>query len=597
MTPTDAFGLSGAWSAAAESVIRLMTDGVDPRDLVLAEGYGSTLAVERYAREYCRVSPRASLAITYGIASVGVCVAGQGAWVLPCPIKGGGELEVPLIQHFIGVAPSGWRKSTALDSARRPLQRALRKGVRARTEALRVMRDQAERIARELLEQNPDPRRGGNGADIDRKQFVTIFTAGICPSTTIKDPTVEALRDFIIENGGVGAVLSAEADVFRNIAAYASDSGSLTFFLDLWQQESISTARVSKGLIQMDEAALIMAVLFQNDVFAEVTGGSGSRGGGADSFISRGMFGRFFVVRAAEAGGYIELAQDYADDDDFAATGLDGMCDENGVVTALGDALIEYEGNLEKLVEESNPYRMHKALRNKWDSAMREYGSDLQIGEFEEIPRHRLHLDAAARLAYRRVQRLQLAVESALAEPQIEEDVRQVFSPLASRITQHIMREALTMALGAGYRTVTGPMIEDAATRLFPWRVAHTADALLTRSQEIATENVARMSVENPTMADRTPDGAVLRALAKLAATGTAQERGQGFTRSQVSAKVRDGFSSKTARNGVSGLVASTLERLVSAPDGVVTARVDGMDGRKQPVIRYMITERAMLAE
>jgi hypothetical protein len=455
------------------------------------------------------------------------------------------------------------------------------------------MRTFAERRAREALqnqEPGPEPRRGQPAADIDRKQFTSVFTAGICPSTLLKDPTMESLRDFLVEQGGVAGVRSAEADVYRNIAAYTRDTGSLTFLLDLWQQEGISTARVTAGLIQMEEVALVMTVLLQNDVFAEVTGGG--RGGGTDNFISRGMFGRNWVVRAPDVGGYEELAKEYSDDDDFTAGGPDGMCDENGVVTPLGDALIEYESNLASLVEESNAYRMTKALQNAWSKAMREYGSDLQIDEFEDVERHRLHLDAKARLAYRRVQRMQLAIEGALNDPMVEDDVRAVFNPLAARITQHIMREALVMAVGAGYRTVTAEMIEDAATRLFPWRVAHTADALLQRSSDIATEAVAKMSLQNPTMEDRSVDGAVLRALSKLAAEATPEERAEGYLRSKITDRVRNSFSDKASRRGVGDLVWKTLDRLAATEGSGVTSTFEGVDARKVPVFRYNMTTR-----
>src|SRR6478752_4187512 len=248
---TKGFGLTGPWAAAAARITEMMTNGVDLSELTLPEGLGSGYAVEKYAREYCKVHPRSNLAIMYGIISVGVCVAAQGAWVLRAPIKGGGYLEVPVIQHFMGVAPSGWRKSTALDAAGKPLNRVLAKGVRHRMEIAAALRRNAEAQARE----NAEP----GAPAFDAKQFSAVYNAALCQYTTMRDPTPEAIRDFLVNNGGVAAIRSAEADVYRNLSAYnkPGDSGTLTFFLDGWGQENIETARVGRGMISIESATLL----------------------------------------------------------------------------------------------------------------------------------------------------------------------------------------------------------------------------------------------------------------------------------------------------------------------------------------------------
>lgn len=587
MTTKGGFGLTGEWVKAMETMIHTMTDGVDPRDLQLPVSSQSELAVEKYVREYCATSSRASMAIMWGIATVGVCTATQGAWVLPCPIAGGGVMEVPCIHHFIGVAPSGWRKSTALDAARRPLVRVLRTGVADRERTCRRDRSTAERAARQNLETMPV------GTTFDSKQFATVYTAGICPHTLLRDPTVEALRNFIVDNGGVGSVQSAEADLYRNLTLYNSGgaSSSLTFFLDLWQQEEISSARVGQGLMSMPEVAFTQTVLFQSDVFAEVTGGSGLRGSTADSFVSRGMFGRIWVVKAEETGGFEAIAAAYGDDDDFDYDGLDGMSvrGDVGNLTPLGWALKEYEDGLESLVAESNYYRMGKGIRRAWEKLRVEHGADLQVPEPEVPQRRVIKMDKDARLAYRRVQRLQLAVEAALNDDLIEDDVRSVFTPLAARLTQHIMREALVMALGSGYRTVTGAMITDAATRIIPWRLAHTADALLQRADEIATENVARMVVENPRMESRAPKVMVLQVMASLSLKSPSLID-EGIPATEIVQRVKDATGSKSAKAGVPNLVRRVLEELHADP----TSGVDAVASSQ--IMRYRISREAIAA-
>jgi hypothetical protein len=562
----------------------MMTNGVDLSELTLPIGPSSELAVERYAREYCNVHPRSNLAIMYGIASVGVCVAAQGGWVLQAPIKGGGHLEVPVIQHFMGVAPSGWRKSTALDAARKPLNRVLAKGVRHRMEISSTMRRNAEAFARE----NADP----GAPAFDPKQFAAVFNAGLCQHTTMKDPTPEAIRDFLVNNGGVAAIWSAEGDAYRNLSAYnkPGDTGSLSMFLDGWGQENIETARVGRGMISIDTATLLQTVLFQSDVFAEVTGGG--RAGGADSFVSRGMFGRIWVVRATEVGGFEALAQEYCDEDDFTADGVDGM-EVMGEKSQLGWALFDYENALTDLVRESDAYRAHKAMRRAWELQRTDHGTALQVPEVNGIERHVIHLNAEARLAYRRVQRLQLAIEAALYADGVDEDTRAVFNPLAARITQHVLREAIVIALGSGYRTVSGQHIEDAATRLLPWRIAHTADALLMRADELATDQLAKLIKENPRREDRTARAIVMKVVAQMTAELPEPLRDAGIGRFQIRERVLN-MLPKDQQGSVGSLTDRILSDLVGTPGSGLRMAAASADAPHGLGERYAIDQDSL---
>ena len=75
-----------------------------------------------------------------------------------------------------------------------------------------VLRTSAEAAARDYLSAQ------AAGAHLDPKQFAEVYKAGLCPVTVVKDPTMEALGQLLANNGGVGAVMSAEADIFRTIA-------------------------------------------------------------------------------------------------------------------------------------------------------------------------------------------------------------------------------------------------------------------------------------------------------------------------------------------------------------------------------------------
>lgn len=584
------FDLRGPWADAARTIVLSMTRGVDPRDLELPLGPFSEVGAERYAREYVAAAGNASLGVVYAVAMVGVCTATQGAWVTLCPLHRAGWLEIPTIQYAMAVADSGVGKSTILDAALRPLRRVLAAGVSRRTERLVALRSQAERRTRERLGEEV-----GLGVRFDPKQFAAVYNSGICPVTLLKNPTMEALEQTLVTNGGHGTVASAEAEIFRAMSAYNPDGGSLSLLLDQWSQEHVSTARVGRGLVEMDNVSLNLMVLFQSDVFADVTGGINGRAGGGDSFISRGVFGRAWVVRAAHLGGYERLAAFYADDADEEHVGTDGYTLATGERTPLGAALHDYEANLNSLVEESDDYRAAKALQRAWRLGLIEHGPDHQVGQPPLPVRRELHLGMpAAREAYRRVQRLRLYVESELHDDRVDEDVRAVFLPLATRITQHVMREAAVISLGAGHRTVGAKAITDAATRLIPWRIAQTADALLTRQAEITTSLITEAARSNPTNADLSIAGIVAGHLAQLA-TLNLSERADGFTRSQIANRVRPGLRRQRGTgSGIGKIVGAALDELVADKSSGIQ-RVPGKPGAAgQEVWRYTIADAAI---
>lgn len=583
----DAYSLKDAWLETLTALIDMMKDGeVDPRMETLPEGISSGSGVEYYARTVCEANPRSDLGVIYALASVATCIATQGGFVVQCPIAGGGWLEIPGIQHFIGVAPSGWRKSSALAVAQKPLERALAAGEHARRE--RVME-----LVVEMKTQVVRDNRGDPEFILDDKQFSEVFNAGLCMSTLVKDPTVEALRNIAVLNGGCVAALAGEADVFRNVSAYSKngDAGSLTFFLDLWDQASISTARVGAGMMHMPEAALWLGVLFQTDVFAEVTSGGGGRGGtGADSFMSRGMFGRIWVVETSATGGFAAIAADYGDDVIHTHDGPEGIADSDGMITPLGLALLDYEHQLTELVQQTNDYRMSKALDHAWKAASTKHGADLQVPEAVAEPREALRLSHSAQRGYNRLQRLYNALEEALAG--MDEDAQSMWGPLVSRYVQHVMREALIVTLSSGSREITEETIEDCATRIVPWRVALHTKALVRRTDDRMQDLVASSAMDNPRAEDRTPAGRIRTLMGKMARE-MPDKASDGWGKRDITRK----FESTLPRQGKKGaakLVADALEKLCKDPDSGVAM----VEGKPNPVsglrtFRYTIEDWA----
>lgn len=579
----DAFSLRAEWADATARIIQMMDSGI-AADSYLPEGPSSRSGVEAYARALCADNPRADLGIMYGLASVATCVAAQGGIVAKVPIAGGGWLTVPAVQQFIGVAPSGWRKSTALGVVQGPLDRVLENGVRHRRQLISgLLADEKTRIANDNLA----------NADflINDKQLAEVFTGGSCPDTLVKDPTVESLRNIAVRNGGCVGVLAGEADVFRNISAYSNDPGSLTFFLDLWDQGDIATARVGAGMMSMSDAALYLGVLFQTDVFAEITSGSGGRGGtGADSFLLRGMFGRILVVQTDSVGGFSEVAAAYADDVIHENAGPDGLTTKAGELTPLAAAIMSFERNLADLVHETDEYRMYKGLNQAWAQAASRHGTDLQVAEIEVKPQIEIFLDASAQQAYNRCQRMYNALEASLAE--MDEDANVMWGPLVARYVQHTMREALVIALSAGRLEITGTDITDAATRLIPWRWALTTRALSKRQHDRVADILALAGNDNPRGEDRTPEGRVLAAMSKMA-RDTPEARDQGYTMEEVCYKITSMMSSRQARRNVKAVVQAALMSLANNPlSGVKRKFV--LEG-EQKVTRFVIAEDAVV--
>lgn len=586
----EIFKLEGPWLEAFRNIRTMMETGeVDPRWAELEKGPTSEVGVEKFSRQVIESNPRMDLGIIHGLASVATCVAAQGGIVIDCPIANGGWLKVPAIQHMIGVAPSGWRKSTAISIVQKPLDQALKDGEKARrTELQRLLRDAREEWERGVMAL-PD------AAPRDDAQFSQVFLGGLCPVTVIKDPTTEALRNIAVQNGGTTAVLSGEADVFRNIRAYAPDGGSLTMFLDLWDQGTISTARVGGGVMSMQEAALLMGVLFQTDVFSEVTSGTDGRGGiGADSFLSRGIFGRMWVVEVASTGGFASLADQYADDTVHHYDGEDGDVIGPGEMTPLGWARADFQQTLEGLVAQTNDYRMRKALNQAWRELSGKRGVDVQVPEIEPIPRQSLRLDAAAQREYNRVQRLYLALEQSLEE--MDDDATMMWGPLCSRLVQHVMREALVVTLSSGSRQVTAETIRDCATRVVPWRWAMTTQALGRRAVERAEDILSRAAINNSKGTDLTPRGRVKDAMARMWKDASDDEKAQGWTKTEIVAKVT-GMLDRSNRKNVASLVGNALEELSSdAATGINQVRSGTTRVGGQPIWRYTIAEWCIVA-
>jgi len=558
MPETDAYDLPPAWASAAETIKNLI-DGGEMLELAkeLPEGPASKYGLENYAREYCRVRPNADLSIIYAILGVTTCVAAQGGFVIQAPLADGGFLNIPAIQMVFGVAPSGWGKSTALDVGMYPLLLALASGKRERRDLMIGMKE----AAMAAFENSPDAQ--ANNTLANEEQFRFVYDAGLCPKTLTEDATQEAMRDQCVVNGGHVAAVAGEPDILKNVGAYSKGDGSLTLILNLWDQRGIDTTRVSNPDLFVAEASLAMCILFQDAVFAEVTSGNANgMGSGADNYTLRGVFGRCWVVQTSKTGDWVEIARTYSDDNDFEIDPSDPT--GYGLDTPLAAAATDYMLNLVQAQTDSNVYRMNKAIHRSWDLATRKYGSDLQVPEPEEGTREVLHLDAEGRKAYRRVQRLMQCIADHVHSSE-DAEAKELWAPTAARIVQHVLREALVMSLAAGRREVTAEFIEDAATRILPWRWCQSANALTIRSLERA-ENVMVDAVlnHNPNQKDLSADAMIKDILLKLGQEDSVLAA-KGLPLSKLRDKVKTRLHPRH-RNGVNRLLKLSLEALTADP-------------------------------
>ncbi len=562
------------WASAAKTIKDLI-DGHDEVMILakeLPEGPGSALGLERYAREYCKVNPQTDLAMIYAILGVTTSFAAQGGYVLTAPLSGGEWLNVPAIQMVLGVAPSGARKTTSLNVGMKILERVLDYGLSERRQLLPGLKAQAER---EFMDHRVDP----DLVPVDA-QFKEVYDAGLCPKTLISDATQESLRNLAVSNGGHVGVIAAEADLFRSATAYSGGGdANYSLLLNGWDQGRIDTARVSNADLQIKEASLPLCVLFQTAVFAEVTSGN-SRGMGSsgDTFIEKGMFARMWVVETQEVEDYSQVLTAYADDNEFDNdhNDLDGYRDADGNTTPLGRAAMDFEFALRELVSDSNIYRVNKAIHRAWHMASTKYGIEMMVPEPEQAYREVIHLDKAGLLAYRRLQRMMAEIQQYIQDQQ-DEDLKSLWMPMAARITQHVLREALIVALASGSKKVTADLIEDAACRILPWRWCYSADALTKRANERAEDVVAATLTQlNTAQRDLTAPSMIRDILMNLAKDDKTLTN-PGIPSSKLTERVRSRLP-RDRRNQVATLLKTNLPILTSDPKSGIT-EIEGKPG------------------
>lgn len=559
MTPIQPPGtdIAKAYAAARDQIVRLIRDGVRDADRVLPLGASSFGGAEALARAYCAATPQSDLAMLLPILTVGVSIAAQGAYRMELPVPGG-QLVVPVVQQFVGTAPSGNDKSTTLRVMSKPVEHAMTQAARSRSASVHdhilAATDDAQAAVQE---------RGGDWAK-ESKQLGEVFGAGHCAFYKTSDPTPEALKAFIAAQGGVGVIEADEPDVFRNLRAYTDDGGSLTPMLIGWDQGNLATYRVSTGSTVMDEVVVPMAVLLQGEVFTDMTGGTG-RGG--DSFIERGMFSRIWVADAhippPPGGGEFPGEDAYVGSEDPDR-------DEHGQLTPLGKARQNYAGAVEFIAQAASEYRMRKAQRFAWLAAQATYGERLLVRKPPPAEKPIvLSLDRAALREFLRVQWLRdevIAAVDKLAEA--EPSVRGLWHPLAKRLTQHVMRDAAIMAMSHGeHDAVSAEWIRDAATRLVPWRWALSVECLGRRAAEAGDVTIETALTGNPTMDDRSPTSLIVKALQTLT-EGSRTQPGERYrtewTASLVKQKAKNSIPS-AKRKGIGPAIEQALAAAVAS--------------------------------
>jgi hypothetical protein len=307
------------------------------------------------------------------------------------------------------------------------------------------------------------------------------------------------------------------------------------------------------------------------------------------------VFGRFLVVEATKTDGWVEAAAEYADDVpwDISNQDADGMTDRYGEISLVGIALKSYRESLKNLVLESNEYRMKKALHHAWLQASTTYGNDLQVPEITMPERIEFTLDDEALIEYNRVQRMYHALADYLSEA--DSDVQSLWEPLIARFVQHVLREALTITLGAGKRVVTAEILRDAALRIMPWRIGLSAKALTRRNNERVEAIISQSFAENSRQDDLDVPSKVLKVMAKMATEGDENSRQWGWTTTEIVRRCTSTIP-KPSRRGVGERIRKALDELLRTPGSGIVPVDPPSDADKTWTDHFTITAVAVAA-
>lgn len=571
------------WSAVFDRAVDALSGkaapGGDPGKAVA----GPETVLETYARAVSGASsPGVSLALTLPMALTVGSVCGQGAFWARVKLSGGGRLDVPMILQSTLIAPSGYGKSTSLDPLVQMVDRLNRDGIGRRGKLIADKHAAVVEVLKKdmpLLEQT----------ELDKIRG--IYAAGKCKRLTLDSATPEGVRRALLRGGAVAGILTAEPDILREIAGYAKDGGTFRWLLDGWGGAKIGVGRGDKEMV-VPRAVLPYCIVVQPSAFESFNLARADGGGGlaADSAIGRGLYGRSWLVRVE---GFAGVGAAYGLNGALAGLGLAGG------MSGPGGALAAASGVMEALMVRSDPYRAAMGVCIGWEDAASRDAEGVM--DPPVLPKRVwLEIGAGAEWDFGMLQNLRLALIEAVQQMEaVAPGSEQLFMPMATRVTQHVLRLALVLALSVDPGTVDIPgwALRDAGMRLLPWLLEHWA-LEMHRYQAAAVQALLEVEIKNNTRGDDlTPRGQIISAVRQHLAEQTALSGEDDadaddvvFSRGEIvflaKCKVR-----AAARPDLTNPLNGAFTELVA--EGSLVAEKQAAAGGKggKPVVRYRRTQ------
>jgi hypothetical protein len=572
------------WSGCYDRVIAALEGKTAPADDPgeVVSGAKQTV-VERYARA---ISGDVSLALTLPMALVSAAVCGQGAFWLKAPLENGGELAVPGIMQFTGIAPSGYGKSTALE----PMIEIVDRLNRMNTSVRRGMvAGEASEILAKIKHDNPKDDNSLWDEAADTKVVLEICENGVGTQLTTDSGTSEGVRTTLQMNGGVTGIMTAEPDVLQEISRYSKDGGTFRYLLDGWSGAKVQAARAGGG-IHIPRVVVPYCIVVQPMTFEQFnetqTRAQGAGGGGmsTDTAIGRGLYGRSWLVRVNARGGVGKA---------FGLKGFAGV--GAGQLVGIPAAAAKLEDVLAAQLARSNRYRAEMGICIGWETMAADKKRTNIAMKAPDLPeRVWLTLTDEALAEYAMVQNIRESLPSWVEQAEIrDKGSADLFGPMTSRWTQHVLRIALLLTLAANpdAKVVPAWAVRDAGLRLVPWLLEHWCLEMTAYHARVTVESMEEQTKANKTGIDLTWEGRMIEAIGSLMKNMKQEDCiAQGLAvkkaKSGYSSRVRNNFTNQLNTAFVGLVSKGYLEEVVQPADP------DKPKSRPRPM--YRRTSRGM---
>jgi hypothetical protein len=419
----------------------------------------------------------------------------------------GAHLDVPAIFQVTTLAPSGYGKSTVLGPLIEMVDGINKGGITRRGKIVASMASDAVAKIQSGLEAAGE----GSGEGSFTAQEAAEIGAQIsawskCNQLVVDTGTPESLRDAMSLNGSTLGVMTAEPDILREVASYSKDSGSLKWMLDGWDGAKALVQRVGRMII-LPRTVMPYAIVIQPSSFDAFNASRTEKGGGGvDSIIGRGLYGRSWLTRVEGFGGGADA---------FSVSSASGA--GMGVASPVVQATVALEEKLEALAAGSDEYRAEMGMAIAWENAA---FKDVEgLWEYPGLPeRCWFTMGSAAVQEYISVQNLRLAMMDVVAQMDAAAvGSSDIYNPMVTRITQHVLRVAMLLSLcdDPYRRDLPAWAIRDAGQRIVPWLFAAWCSEMRTYVDASARGALEQDVRSNPRGVDSSPEGQVIAAIVK----------------------------------------------------------------------------------